>query len=123
MATDLTILVGSAASIGLVHTLLGPDHYVPFVAMSRANRWTLRRTLWVTAFCGLGHVLGSVVLGVVGIAAGITLRHLESMAKIMLATGMMVGLAYSTEFFMAWYSGSEGLSASRGLSRSLAESR
>ena len=35
----------------------------------------------------------------------ITLRHLENMAKIMLATGMMVGLAYSTEFFMAWYSG------------------
>jgi molybdopterin-containing oxidoreductase family membrane subunit len=35
----------------------------------------------------------------------ITLRHLENMAKIMLATGMMVGLAYSTEFFIAWYSG------------------
>ena len=35
----------------------------------------------------------------------ITLRHLENMSKIMLATGMMVGLAYSTEFFMAWYSG------------------
>jgi molybdopterin-containing oxidoreductase family membrane subunit len=35
----------------------------------------------------------------------ITLRHLENMSKIMLATGMMVGLAYSTEFFIAWYSG------------------
>jgi molybdopterin-containing oxidoreductase family membrane subunit len=35
----------------------------------------------------------------------ITLRHLENMAKIMLATGMMVGLAYTTEFFIAWYSG------------------
>jgi Ni/Fe-hydrogenase subunit HybB-like protein len=37
----------------------------------------------------------------------ITKRHLENMAKIMLATGMMVGLAYSTEFFMAWYSGNQ----------------
>jgi len=35
----------------------------------------------------------------------ITLRHLENMAKIMLATGMMVGLAYATETFIAWYSG------------------
>jgi molybdopterin-containing oxidoreductase family membrane subunit len=35
----------------------------------------------------------------------ITLRHLENMAKIILATGSMVGLAYSTEFFIAWYSG------------------
>jgi molybdopterin-containing oxidoreductase family membrane subunit len=31
--------------------------------------------------------------------------HIESMCKIMLATGMMVGFAYATEFFIAWYSG------------------
>jgi len=35
----------------------------------------------------------------------ITLDHLEKMNKVILATGMMVGLAYGTEFFMAWYSG------------------
>ncbi len=33
----------------------------------------------------------------------ITLRHLENMNKIMLATGTMVGYAYATEFFIAWY--------------------
>jgi molybdopterin-containing oxidoreductase family membrane subunit len=31
--------------------------------------------------------------------------HIEAMCKILLATGMMVGLAYGTEFFIAWYSG------------------
>jgi molybdopterin-containing oxidoreductase family membrane subunit len=31
-------------------------------------------------------------------------RHLELMCKIMLLTGMLVGFAYATEFFMAWYS-------------------
>jgi Ni/Fe-hydrogenase subunit HybB-like protein len=36
----------------------------------------------------------------------ITLDHLEKMNKIMLVTGMMVGYAYSCEFFIAWYSGS-----------------
>jgi len=35
----------------------------------------------------------------------ITIRHMENMAKIMLATGMIVGLAYTTEVFIAWYSG------------------
>ncbi len=35
----------------------------------------------------------------------ITLDHLEKMNKVILATGMMVGLAYGTEFFIAWYSG------------------
>ncbi|MGH7130788.1 MAG: NrfD/PsrC family molybdoenzyme membrane anchor subunit [Phycisphaerales bacterium] len=37
----------------------------------------------------------------------ITQRHLENMAKIILATGMMVGFAYSMEFFIAWYSGNK----------------
>src|SRR6187399_2460486 len=35
----------------------------------------------------------------------ITLRHFDFMAKIMLVTGTMVGYAYATEFFTAWYSG------------------
>ena len=35
----------------------------------------------------------------------ITLRHFDYMAKIMLVTGTMVGYAYATEFFTAWYSG------------------
>jgi len=35
----------------------------------------------------------------------VTIRHLENMNKIMLATGSMVGYAYMIEFFMAWYSG------------------
>jgi molybdopterin-containing oxidoreductase family membrane subunit len=33
----------------------------------------------------------------------ITLRHLENMAKVMLATGLIVGYGYTTEAFMAWY--------------------
>jgi len=37
----------------------------------------------------------------------ITLRHLENMAKIILVTGMIVGFAYSMEFFIAWYSGNK----------------
>jgi len=37
----------------------------------------------------------------------LTLRHLENMAKIILVTGMIVGFAYSMEFFIAWYSGND----------------
>jgi Ni/Fe-hydrogenase subunit HybB-like protein len=35
----------------------------------------------------------------------ITLKHLENMNKIILVTGSIVGYAYCTEFFIAWYSG------------------
>lgn len=37
----------------------------------------------------------------------ITISTLEKMAKVMMLTGMMVGYAYSMEFFIAWYSGME----------------
>ena len=35
----------------------------------------------------------------------VTMKHLENMCKIMLATGTVVGYAYAVEFFIAWYSG------------------
>lgn len=37
----------------------------------------------------------------------ITLRHFDFMAKVMLATGLMVGYGYLSEMFVAWYSGAE----------------
>jgi nickel/cobalt exporter len=72
------VLVLSALSIGFFHTLLGPDHYLPFVAMARVGEWSRRKTLVVTALCGLGHVAGSVILGMLGIAFGFSLSRLEA---------------------------------------------
>ena len=37
----------------------------------------------------------------------VTLRHLENMNKVILLTGSLVGYAYATEFFIAWYGGNE----------------
>ena len=37
----------------------------------------------------------------------ITMDHMEAMNKIIMATGLLVGYAYGSEFFIAWYSGSE----------------
>jgi molybdopterin-containing oxidoreductase family membrane subunit len=37
----------------------------------------------------------------------ITMRHIDNMCKIMLATGMIVSYAYAIEFFVAWYSGNQ----------------
>ncbi len=42
---------------------------------------------------------------VYGLEDFITLRHLQNMAKIMLATGLIVGYGYMIEGFMGWYSG------------------
>jgi hypothetical protein len=77
MEGNLLILAGTAASLAIVHTLIGPDHYLPFIAMSRARDWSLKRTLGITAACGLGHVAGSIALGVLGILLGLALGGLE----------------------------------------------
>ena len=37
----------------------------------------------------------------------ITVEHIESMNKIIILTGSIVGVAYLTELFIAWYSGNE----------------
>ena len=60
-------------------------------------------------FSGFGMVLTLLIImrEVFALKSYITLKHLESMAKIVTLTGSMVGLAYGTEFFMAWYSGVE----------------
>jgi sulfite exporter TauE/SafE len=78
---DLALLLLTAASIGCIHTLLGPDHYLPFVALSKSHKWSTRRTIAITSACGAGHVLSSVVIGIVGIAAGAAIErvvHFES---------------------------------------------
>jgi len=77
MEGSTLLLAGTAVTIGFIHTLIGPDHYIPFIVMGEARQWTIRKTMLITFICGLGHVLSSVVLGFIGIAAGISLSRLE----------------------------------------------
>jgi sulfite exporter TauE/SafE len=78
MPTELTTLIATAAAIGVGHTLMGPDHYLPFIAMAKARRWSLARSVVVTVLCGIGHVLSSVALGTIGIALGWAVGGLEA---------------------------------------------
>jgi sulfite exporter TauE/SafE len=73
-----TVLLGlTAAFVGALHTLLGPDHYVPFVAMSKAGRWSAAKLLRVTLLCGTGHLLSSALIGIVGILLGVAIHRID----------------------------------------------
>jgi nickel/cobalt exporter len=76
MENELGILTATAATLAFVHTVIGPDHYLPFIVLSRARGWSIFKTIWVTLLCGSGHVGSSIVLGFVGIAAGIGVSKL-----------------------------------------------
>src|ERR1043166_7103340 len=77
MTHFLDPLTLTAMSIAFFHTVLGPDHYVPFVAMSRAGRWSPAKTTIVTLLCGIGHVGSSAVLGVLGVGLGVAVFKLK----------------------------------------------
>jgi ABC-type nickel/cobalt efflux system permease component RcnA len=76
-AGNLPILLWTAMALGFLHTILGPDHYVPFVMMAKAQNWSRLRTAVVTFLCGLGHVGSSVAIGAVLAAAGMAFTEWE----------------------------------------------
>jgi nickel/cobalt exporter len=101
VSPEILLLLASAAGIAFVHTLLGPDHYLPFVSMAAARGWSWRKVLTITALCGVGHLLGSVALGLTGIWAQSqlsTLQVIEGWRGDLAAWALLsVGLVY-----LAW---------------------
>jgi ABC-type nickel/cobalt efflux system permease component RcnA len=66
-------VIASAIIIGIIHTIIGPDHYLPFIVMSKARNWSQSKTCKITVLCGLGHVGSSILLGVLAIVFGASL--------------------------------------------------
>lgn len=95
------LLAITAATVGFLHTVLGPDHYVPFIAMSKARNWSIKKTLLITSACGLGHVLSSVVIGLIGIGFGIAVSELEIIesARGEIAGWLLIGFGFA---YLLW---------------------
>ena len=78
---DQNILISTAALIAFIHTIIGPDHYLVFVALGKARDWSTLKTLKYTTICGLGHILSSVIIGFIGIFFGIELVKLVNLEE------------------------------------------
>ncbi len=101
------ILAGLATPLVLsVHTIVSFDF-----ATSVIPGWhtTIFPPYFVAGaiFSGFAMVLTLMIITrkVLGLEDYITVAHIESMNKVILVTGTMVGTAYITELFIAWYSG------------------
>lgn len=82
MSQTAATLATTAATVAAVHTLIGVDHYLPFIALGKAGGWTLKRTLFWTTVCGLGHVLSSVVLAAIAGAIGWAVGNIQAVDAI-----------------------------------------
>ncbi len=103
------ILAGIAAPLVLsVHSIVSADF-----ATSIVPGWhtTIFPPYFVAGaiFSGFAMVLTLLIVTrkVLNLENYITLAHIESMNKIIIATGSIVGIAYMTELFISWYSGVE----------------
>ncbi len=101
------VLAGISTPLVLsVHTIVSMDF-----ATSLVPGWhtTIFPPYFVAGaiFSGFGMVLTLLVIArkVMNYEDYITIGHLEAMCKVVMLTGSMVGFAYITEFFVAWYSG------------------
>jgi hypothetical protein len=92
-------LVLSIAAAGFMvaffHAAL-PTHWLPFVVTARAQRWNKTKTLGITAFAGLGHILITTLLGVLVIWLGMNVDRLTGSVFPLLGGGLLVlvGLFY-----------------------------
>ena len=101
------ILAGIATPLVLsVHTIVSFDF-----ATSVIPGWhtTIFPPYFVAGaiFSGFAMVLTLMIITrkILGLEDYITIEHVESMNKVILVTGTIVGVAYLTELFIAWYSG------------------
>ena len=70
MQTEIEVLMVAAVTVATLHTVTGPDHYLPFIALSKSRGWSFGRTIFWTIVCGCGHVWSSVLLALGGAAIG-----------------------------------------------------
>lgn len=100
MQSELQILLITAITIACLHTITGPDHYLPFIALSKARGWSFIKTLSWTIICGCGHVWSSVLLALGGAAIGWNLSKISWLENIRGGIAgwfmLLFGLLYGT---------------------------
>lgn len=105
---DSGLFLSAVAAVGFFHTILGPDHTLPIVALSQAGRWRMAKTLLFTFCCGIAHIVSAVLIGVVGLRLGSNMLNLAGIealrAEVVAWSFILWGMT-----FLLW-----GLRKSRG---------
>jgi hypothetical protein len=85
----------AAVTVGSLHTA-APDHWVPFAALARAQRWPVGRTAGITLLCGFGHVTVSALFGLLGLFFGVKL--FETIGERMGAVAPLLLIAFGAAY-------------------------
>ncbi len=84
-------LLATGFAVGFLHSVI-PTHWLPFVVAARTQRWTKTKTLAVTGFAGVGHVIFTTALGVLIVWGGMAINSRIGNAFPYLAGGALIAL-------------------------------
>ncbi|NCS89316.1 MAG: hypothetical protein COZ25_03190 [Ignavibacteria bacterium CG_4_10_14_3_um_filter_37_18] len=64
MTTGLSQIIIGAFLLSIVHASI-PNHWIPLVALSKAEKWNEKLTLGITAISGFAHTLSTIIIGII----------------------------------------------------------
>lgn len=88
-------LIGATFFIALTHAIM-PNHWMPFALIGKGQKWSLMKTIFITAIAGLGHSITTTVLGFVIAILGFHItKYAETIAEPMAGSILIVlGICY-----------------------------
>lgn len=91
-AKDLST-IGGIATVSVLHSFI-PTHWLPFSIVGRAQKWTLSRTLLVTAFGAVCHVISTSLLGIAALTMATTIAGEETVHQLASLLLIILGASY-----------------------------
>src|ERR1039458_1523094 len=92
------LLIGAVGVVGVLHTMV-PDHWAPITLIARQRQWTKTRTAWAALGAGTGHVLSTLLLGLIVWGAGLAVAAKFGHWIEIISSGALIGfglwIAYS----------------------------
>jgi hypothetical protein len=86
----LQLLIGSL-SLSLVHALI-PNHWIPLIAIGKAENWTTRQTISATIIAGFAHTLSTVIVGIIVGFAGYRLSRSYEETTVLVAPLVLIAI-------------------------------
>ena len=90
----IQILIGGFV-LSVIHASI-PNHWIPLVAIGKAENWSRNETLWVTAITGSAHTLSTILVGIIVGLVGYKLSSAHEFVTRVVAPSILVilGLIY-----------------------------
>jgi putative Mn2+ efflux pump MntP len=95
-----TIFIGSFV-LSLIHALI-PNHWLPLIAIAKAEKWSIKETISATIITGFSHTLSTIIIGIVVGIIGVALSEYYHFIMRYAAPGilLLVGISYvGLDFF------------------------